>query len=295
MMNPLSSKILDLLKLIRLTSWLKNIFVFVPIVFSKHLFEWSYISIVISGFLAFSFASSFVYVLNDIKDAERDKLHSLKKDRPIPSGKVNRKEALLLLAFLFILVVIFSFIIMNQFVFLIWAYIGINIAYTFYLKQVVIVDIFCIAAGFILRVIGGAVVVSIYISSWLILTTIFLSLFLAVMKRRVEIATSENAVEQRLVLKDYSLSFIDQISAIAAGGVIICYALYTVAQRTVAAFGSENLVFTTLFVVFGIFRYMFLVHKGNKGENVAEVILSDLPMIVNSLLFIASAFYVIYF
>ncbi len=295
MMNLLSSKILDLIKLLRFTSWLKNIFVFVPIVFSKHLFDWDYISMVILGFFAFSFASSFVYVLNDINDAERDKLHTLKKDRPIPSGKVNKKEAWLLLTFLFVLVAVFSFIIMNQFVFLIWTYIGINIAYTFYLKQVVIVDIFCIAAGFILRVIGGAVIISIYISSWLILTTIFLSLFLAVMKRRVEIATSENAVEQRLVLKDYSLSFIDQISAITAGGVIICYALYTVAQRTVSAFGSENLVFTTLFVVFGIFRYMFLVYKGNKGENVAEVILSDLPMIVNSLFFAASAFYVIYF
>lgn len=294
-MKPLSSKIFDLLKLLRISSWLKNIFVFVPIVFSKHLFDWDYISTVFLGFITFSLTSSMVYVLNDIVDAERDKLHTLKKERPIPGGRITKKEASFLLLLLLILVIVLSFIINNDFVILIWVYIVINVSYTFYLKQIVIVDIFCIAAGFILRVIGGAVIASIYISSWLILTTIFLSLFLAVMKRRVEIATSENAIEQRLVLKDYSLSFIDQISAITAGGVIICYALYTVAQRTVDAFGSENLVFTTLFVVFGIFRYMFLVYKGNKGENVAEVILSDYPMIINSLLFIAASFYIIYF
>ncbi len=294
-MKRLSSKTYQYIRLLRVSSWLKNIFVFVPLVFSRHFLHWDYISTVLIGFAAFCITSSFVYVLNDIADSERDKLHALKKDRPIPSGLITKTEAFIIITFLLILVLIFSFIIKNNFVILLWSYIVINIAYTFYLKQIVIVDIFCIAAGFILRVIGGAVIISIYISSWLILTTIFLSLFLAVMKRRVEIATSDNAVGQRLVLRDYSLNFIDQISAITAGGVIICYALYSVAERTVDAFGTENLVFTTLFVVFGIFRYMFLVYKGNKGENVAEVILNDAPMIVNSLLFIAATFYIIYF
>ncbi|MBI1939403.1 MAG: decaprenyl-phosphate phosphoribosyltransferase [Ignavibacteriales bacterium] len=288
------SKFFVYLKLLRVTSWLKNVFVFVPLVFSKHLFDAAYFSEVLLGFIAFSFTSSLIYVLNDIVDAEKDKIHSEKKNRPIPSGQISKSEASIVLMILFFAVLFFSYLIRNDFVILLWAYVVINSAYTFYLKQVVIVDLFCIAAGFILRMIAGAVIISVYISNWLILTTIFISLFLAVMKRRVEIATSTNAVEQRTVLKDYSLSFIDQVSAITAGGVIICYALYTVAERTVLVFGTERLVFTTIFVVFGIFRYMFLVYKKNIGENVAEVIYSDPPMIINAMLFLLVAFYIIY-
>lgn len=288
------SKFFVYLKLLRVTSWLKNVFVFVPLVFSKHLFDVAYFSEVLLGFVAFSFTSSLIYVLNDIVDAEKDKIHPEKKTRPIPSGQISKSEASVVLMILFFAVLFFSYLIRNEFVILLWIYVAINSAYTFYLKQVVIVDLFCIAAGFILRILAGAVIISVYISNWLILTTIFISLFLAVMKRRVEIATNTNASEQRTVLKDYSLNFIDQISAITAGGVIICYALYTVAERTVLVFGTERLVFTTIFVVFGIFRYMFLVYKKNIGENVAEVIYSDPPMIINAVLFLLAAFYIIY-
>lgn len=288
------SKFFVYLKLLRVTSWLKNVFVFVPLVFSKHLFDVAYLSEVVLGFIAFSFTSSLIYVLNDIVDAEKDKIHIEKKKRPIPSGQISKSQASIVLMILFFAVLFFSYLIRNEFVILVWIYVVINAAYTFYLKQVVIVDLFCIAAGFILRVIAGAVIISVYISNWLILTTIFISLFLAVMKRRVEIATSTNASEQRTVLKDYTLNFIDQISAITAGGVIICYALYTVAERTVLVFGTEQLVFTTIFVVFGIFRYMFLVYKKNIGENVVEVIYTDLPMIINAVLFLLAAFYIIY-
>lgn len=288
------SKFFVYLKLLRVASWLKNVFVFVPLVFSKHLFDAAYLTEVMLGFVAFSFTSSLIYVLNDIVDAEKDKIHPEKKKRPVPSGQISKSEASVVLMILFFAVLFFSYLIRNEFVILLWIYVAINSAYTFYLKQVVIVDLFCIAAGFILRILAGAVIISVYISNWLILTTIFISLFLAVMKRRVEIATSTNASEQRTVLKDYSLNFIDQISAITAGGVIICYALYTVAERTVLVFGTERLVFTTIFVVFGIFRYMFLVYKKNIGENVAEVIYSDLPMIINAVLFLLTAFYIIY-
>ncbi|MEW6653524.1 MAG: decaprenyl-phosphate phosphoribosyltransferase, partial [Bacteroidota bacterium] len=132
------------------------------------------------------------------------------------------------------------------------------------------------------------------ISSWLILTTLFLSLFLAVMKRRVEIATSEKAVEQRNVLKDYSLSFIDQISSITGGGVIFSYALYTVSERTVQMFGSEYFAATTIFVIFGIFRYMYLVFKKDKGENVVDALITDLPMIINAFFYICTVIIFIY-
>jgi 4-hydroxybenzoate polyprenyltransferase len=274
---------------------LKNIFVFVPLVFSKHLFDINYIYDVLIGFFAFSFTSSFVYVFNDIFDAERDRLHPLKKDRPIASGTISKPHAVITLALLLIIIGFFSIYLQKNFVLTLWAYIVINIVYTLYFKKIVIADIFCIAAGFLLRVIAGAFIILVYLSNWLILTTIFLSLFLAVMKRRVEIASNPSASDQRVVLKDYSLNFIDLIAAITATCVILSYALYTVAERTIKAFGSEELVFTTLFVIFGIFRYMFLAIKKNRGENVVELLLTDLPMLINIFLFITAALYIIYF
>lgn len=290
-----SRKAVSYLKLLRVTSWIKNIFVFVPIVFAKHIFEKEYLVEVILVFIAFSIASSLVYVFNDLMDIDRDRIHPIKKLRPIASGEITSANAVILIVILFAITVFLSFRFQSSFVIVLWIYIILNALYSIWLKQIVIVDIFCIAIGFMLRVFSGALAVNVYISNWLILTTIFISLFLAVMKRRVEIASSPRPTEQRTVLKDYSLNFIDQISAITAGGVIICYALYSVSERTVLAFGSESLVFTTFFVIFGIFRYMFLVYKKDKGENVTEVLISDIPMIVNACVFIAVTVYLIYF
>lgn len=288
------SKITTYGKLLRVTSWAKNVFVFVPLVFAKQLFIKGEFLEVLSGFILFSIAASAIYVINDIYDAKKDAIHPLKKNRPVASGKISASEAKITAAILFILAGALSFVMNYSFVGIVWFYILLNILYTNYLKQIVIVDIFCIALGFMLRVIGGAVIISVSISSWLILTTLFLSLFLAAMKRRVEIATSENAVEQRNVLKDYSLSFIDQISSITGGGVIISYALYTVSERTILMFGSEYFVSTTIFVIFGIFRYMYIVFKKDKGENVVDAMITDSQMIVNALLYIGAVITFIY-
>ena len=290
----LFSKIIIYGKLLRVTSWAKNFFVFVPLVFAKQLFNQGEFLEVLSGFILFSIAASAIYVVNDIYDAKKDAIHPLKKNRPVASGRISAAEAKITGAILFILAGALSFVMNYSFVAIVWFYIFLNILYTNYLKQIVIVDIFCIALGFMLRVIGGAVIISVSISSWLILTTLFLSLFLAAMKRRVEIATSEHAVEQRNVLKDYSLSFIDQISSITGGGVIISYALYTVSERTILMFGSEYFVFTTIFVIFGIFRYMYIVFKKDKGENVVEAMITDSQMIVNALLYIGVVITFIY-
>jgi 4-hydroxybenzoate polyprenyltransferase len=228
-------------------------------------------------------------------DLEKDKIHPIKKERPLASGTISKNNAVILIVVLAAITILFSLRFERLFTIVLWIYILLNFLYTMWLKEVVIVDIFCIAFGFMLRVFSGALAVNVFISNWLILTTIFISLFLAVMKRRVEIAGSPNTIEQRAVLKDYTLNFIDQISAITAGGVIICYALHSVSDRTVQQFGGESLVFTTLFVIFGIFRYMYLVYKKDMGENVTEVLISDLPMIINAALFVAVAVYIIYF
>ncbi len=293
--QPFFKKFFSFLKLLRVSSWLKNIFVFVPVVFAKHIFEKEYLTEAILAFAAFSVASSLVYVFNDLIDVDKDRIHPVKMNRPIASGEITKRNAVIILIFLFVITIIFSYRFEILFTTVLWGYIVLNFFYSLWLKQVVIVDIFCIALGFMLRVFSGALAVNVFISNWLILTTIFISLFLAVMKRRVEIANSPNAAEQRAVLKDYTPNFIDQISAITAGGVIICYALYSVAESTVRQFGDESLVFTTFFVIFGIFRYLYLAYKKDKGENVTEVLLTDIPMIVNACLFVAVTVYIIYF
>lgn len=294
MRKLLFSKISPYIRILRLADWLKNIFVFVPLVFSKHLFHTDYILSVAAGFIVFSFASGMVYVFNDIIDADRDRVHPLKKNRPVASGEMRKSEAALLLLILFIILVLFTFLLNSKFILIVWGYVLINILYTLYLKKIVIADIFSIASGFLLRVVSGAVIINVDLSNWLILTTIFLSLFLAVMKRRVEFAGIADPSIQREVLKDYSLPFIDLIAAVTSTCVIISYAFYSVAERTIKAFGSGEFVFTTLFVIFGIFRYMFLAIKKNRGENVIEAILNDLPMTVNLILYIFVSLYIIY-
>lgn len=146
-----------------------------------------------------------------------------------------------------------------------------------------------------IRVITGAFIINVPISSWLILSTMFISLFLAIMKRRSELTlSSDRDITTRKVLAQYSVNFVDQLGTIAAAGVIISYTLYTVSTRTVSVFGTENLIFTTPFVVFGIFRYMFLIYVDEKGENTSKILFADLPMILDILLFILTAVIIIY-
>jgi 4-hydroxybenzoate polyprenyltransferase len=172
-----------------------------------------------------------------------------------------------------------------------------NIAYSFWLKQIVIVDVFIIAAGFMLRILAGVFAIEVVISSWLILCTLFVSLFLAVSKRRGELmlSTATDSYASRPVLKQYDVSFMDQIMTVAASGMAISYALYTVAERTVAIYGTENLVFTTVFVLFGIFRYLFLMRGRKTDDNPMHLLLSDAPLVVNILLWFLACVFIIYY
>jgi len=273
----------------------KNIFVFVPLIFAEQLFVKTNFVITLMAAFAFSITSSIVYIINDVADSEKDKLHPIKKYRPVASGVIKPKFAIILAVLLFFFLIPFLAQFRYGFSFILVSYFLLNLLYTFFLKEIVIVDIICIASGFMLRVLGGALVINVYISSWLILTTLFLSLFLAIMKRKSEIALLTNESNTRVVLKDYTLDFINQISSISAAGVIICYALYTVSERTIIIFGTENLVFTTIFFIFGVFRYMYIVYTQQRGENTIEIIIKDAPMIINGLLYGVSIIYFVYF
>ena len=288
--------LLNFIKLIRIPQWIKNLFVFVPLVFSKHLFDKDYLISSLIAFLIFSLISSIVYVINDIADVESDRLHPQKKFRPIAAGKINSMQAISISGILFIVAIILMQNYNLRFISCVGLYFILNIIYSFVLKNIVLLDIFSIAAGFMIRVFAGAFAISVEISSWLILTTMFISLFLAIMKRRSELNIVENHdfIATRKVLQHYSLNFADQMATVASAGVIICYALYTVAQRTVTIFHTDNLIYTTPFVVFGIFRYMYLVYMNQKGENTTEVMITDPAMIINVILYIITTTLIIY-
>lgn len=284
----------EYLKLIRIKHWVKNGFVFVPVLFSKNLFDYNSLIYVVAAFFVFGIASSTVYVFNDIIDAETDRKHSVKKDRPIASGKISKLNGWLVIVALIILLSISSRYFPINFNLTVLAYLFLNFFYSLYLKKIVLVDIFSIAAGFMLRILAGAYVINVIVSSWLILTTLFISLFLGIIKRRSELTVQAEKLNTRKVLQSYTVNFLDQISAITAAGVIICYSLYSVSAKVLSSFHSDYFVYTTIFVIYGIFRYLFLAHFSNKGEDAAEIIFKDLPTFVNIVLYFTTVIIIIY-
>lgn len=296
----------------RPNQWVKNVFVLVPLIFSKNLFNVPLFAGSFITFVSFCFAASSIYIVNDIADMELDKLHPVKRNRPIASGEVSTGEGWAMAVLL--LVISFMFLRLGHIrlpvVIPIAAYVIINLLYSFALKQIVLIDVFIIAAGFILRIIAGGYAIGVKISSWLIMTTLFISIFLGVAKRRGEFASlnqlgdTENGNRgaelprpgspTRKGLDNYDLSLIDQILSISSASVIITYALYTVSERTVMAFRTESLIFTTVFVVYGIFRYLYLIHKMGLGESPINALFTDKPMVINIILYVFSAVAIIY-
>ncbi len=283
-------------RLLRPSQWIKNAFVFAPLVFSKHLFDPPIFIAALKGFISFCIVSSAIYIINDIFDKEADTAHPLKRKRPIASGAVSIPSACFLAAVLICIAVLVCISLPPGFQFLLLSYFVIQFLYSIALKRIVILDVFIIASGFMLRVLGGAEVIDVMISHWIILCTMFLSLFLALAKRRGEIVLFQHVdrIAERKVLEQYDINFLDNTMVITSSGMAISYALYTVADRTVNAFGTDYLIFTTIFVLFGIFRYLFLVMKKNMGENSVAIIFRDRPMFINLCLWFLSCILIIY-
>jgi 4-hydroxybenzoate polyprenyltransferase len=214
-------------------------------------------------------------------DLEADRAHPRKRNRPLASGIISIPGALVLLGILSAADVLLIWGMTDQFILIVGTYFVMNLAYTFKLKDVFLLDVFLIAAGFMLRVLGGAYAISVHVSSWIILCTLFISLFLGFAKRRGEIAVMQNigVAPGRKVLQHYRVEVIDQIVTITAAGTVIAYALYTVAPRTVEIFGTDKLIYTTIFVMYGIFRHMHLMHTTESVENPPAVVTTDHPII----------------
>jgi len=234
-----------------------------------------------------------MYIINDILDKERDKFHPIKKLRPIASGSVSIIEGFII-SFIFLILSIFTASTLPQtFYLIILAYLFLQIIYTLSLKNFVILDGISIALGFILRILGGGVAIDVPISSWLFLCTFFLALFLAFCKRRAEMEL-ENYSDQRQVLEKYSKTFLDHLISISAGITVLCYSLYIISPETIKKFHSPYLILTLPFVVYGIYRYLYLVHIKNIGEEPSSVLFKDKPFLLNILLWIIIFFAILY-
>lgn len=289
-------KLIRIIELIRPKQWVKNLFVFAPILFAGKLLDYQLLLTNILAFLAFCSVSSSVYVLNDISDVESDRVHKKKRYRPIAAGYVSVNQAKILFVFLLAITALISLQLPFLFLLTIGAYLVNNLLYSFRIKNIVLLDVFSISIGFILRVVAGAVAIDVSVSSWMVITTIFISLFLGISKRRAELSgpNQENLEKQRKVLSDYDVIFVDQLNTIAATGTIISYALYTVSEKAISAFHSDKLIYTTPFVLYGIFRYLYLLHQKNLGESPTQIVTKDIPIIINSLLWLIVCGLIIY-
>ena len=274
---------------------MKNLFVYTGLIFSRNLMDPHLLVKVTIGFGLFSLMASSMYLFNDIRDVPNDRNHPEKQYRPIAAGKVKILAAYVVVAAFGVISLVAAFWLDPKFSAILAIYGAVNVAYSIRLKHVAIVDIMIIAFGFVLRVIAGTMLTGVSPSDWLIICTMTFSLFLGFSKRRLELVLAEdNAGDQRLVLDNYSLPFLDQMISVVTGCTVISYALYTVASETIARFATRNLVFTIPFVLYGVFRYLYLVYHRPSGENPTEIVLKDLPLLVNLGLWFMVVLIVIY-
>ncbi len=269
---------------LRIHQWSKNAFVLAALVYSHHLGDAPQVHRAALAFLAFCLASSAGYLVNDLEDRESDRLHPRKRLRPIASGRLSTAGALGLAALCYAGGFALALLVSNAFAAILLAYVVQTLAYTYALKRVVILDVFLVANGFVLRAVGGGVAVGVEISPWLVLCTVTLSLFLGFSKRRSEIvALGENAARHRSILAEYNLVFLDQMISITATSTALAYATYTASPQVVARTGQPGLIATTPFVFFGIFRYLYLLHVRGVGSDPARALVSDRPLLATCL------------
>ena len=274
---------MELLKLLRPHQWVKNGFVFVGLLFSDVGDDWKLRGSVLLAAAGFCLMSSCVYALNDVLDRNADRAHPLKRKRPLASGTVSTGQAYALAVACGTAGLALGAAASANVAAILLAYLALNLAYGAGLKNIVILDVFLIAAGFMLRIFAGTWGVNIVPSYWLLLCGLLLTVFLGFAKRRAELMASDgngsDGAGQRAVLYDYTPALLDTMMAISAAGVIVSYSLYTVSPDTIALHRTDKLIYTLPFVLYGLFRYIFLVHRRG-GEDPAWTLLSDAHMLV---------------
>jgi 4-hydroxybenzoate polyprenyltransferase len=267
--------------------WTKNLILFAALIFSQNVLSPPHLFKTIVAFFIFCIISGCVYLINDLFDLEQDKIHPVKNKRPLASGALAPSIAIIATVFLLCLSLLCAVLLTNlSFIFIALIYFILQIAYSTVLKHIVILDVFSIAAGFVLRALAGAEVIEVPFSTWLLFCAILLSLFLALSKRRHElILLEDDAIHHRKILFEYSPYLLDQMISVVTASTVITYSLYTVSEDTVSKFGTDRLKYTIPFVLYGIFRYLYLIHQKNEGGSPEKVLLNDLPLIICIILY----------
>ncbi len=279
---------------LRPQQWIKNGFLFAALLFSKKLLNPASILQAVLAFLSFCLVTGAVYIFNDLIDIDEDRLHPKKSKRPLAAGELDKNTAIIALAVFMTAGVAVAISLNWLFLLALLSYVLLQLFYTLWLKHVVILDIFSIAMGFMIRVVAGGLAIRVDISDWLIVCTAFLSLFLAMGKRRHELLIlDKDAVLHRPILREYSPSLLDQMISVVTSSTLIAYCLYTISDVTAAKFGTRNLVLTVPFVLYGIFRYLYLIYRKESGGSPEELIVGDPPLLISVFLWMLAAIAII--
>lgn len=265
---------------LRPEQWTKNLLVFAALLFARRLFDPAAVLQALAAFAIFCGLSGAVYLLNDVSDRESDRQHPVKRHRPIAAGDVSAPTAVAWALVLIALGLSLSFWLQTGFGMAAAAYLVLQAAYTRVLKHVVILDVMAIAFGFVLRAVAGGLVIGVPISDWLVICTILLALFLGLSKRRHELTLlAAGAAGHRRILEEYDPYLLDQMIAVVAAATLVAYIIYCLSPETTARFGTHWLVLTVPFPIYGLFRYLYIVHRKDGGGNPSEMLLTDRPLL----------------
>lgn len=271
---------MSVLHSLRPEQWTKNLLVFAALLFARRLFDPAAVLLALAAFAIFCGLSGAVYLLNDVSDRESDRQHPVKRHRPIAAGHVSAPTAIAWALVLIALSLSLSFWLQTGFGIAAAAYLILQAAYTRVLKHVVILDVMAIAFGFVLRAIAGGLVIGVPISDWLVICTILLALFLGLSKRRHELTLlAAGAAGHRRILEEYDSYLLDQMIAVVAAATLVAYIIYCLSPETTARFGTHWLVLTVPFPIYGLFRYLYIVHRKDGGGNPSEMLLTDRPLL----------------
>ncbi|MBD3267081.1 decaprenyl-phosphate phosphoribosyltransferase [bacterium] len=297
LIKRIQNTLLALVEIGRPKQWVKNGFIFAALIFDKQITDPESVLRVFIAFFLFCFYSSCVYMINDITDLERDRLHPEKRFRPLPAGRITVPQVIRGCSLLFLFSACISAFLSWNFFWVAMIYVGINILYSFYLKSVAIIDGMIIAFGFVIRTYAGAVVIGAQFSDWLYICATFVSLFLAFCKRRHEIILlgEENAKNHRAILREYTTQMLDQIIAIVTAATAVTYSLYCIEATNPDAQQHPYIKFTIPFVLYGLFRYLYLVYRKEEGGNPTEILLTDRPLLINGVLWFLMVLLALYF
>jgi len=275
--------------------WTKNLVLMAALVFAGRLFDGPSVLAASAAFVIFCLLSSAVYLVNDLADLEQDRKHPVKRNRPLAAGKLSTRLATGAAVVLVTGGLAASYWLAPGFGVVATIYFATMTAYSFILKNIVILDVLIVAFGFVLRAVAGALAIDVVFSNWLLICTLLAALFLALAKRRQELTLlASGAAEHRKILGEYSPYLLDQMIAVVTASTLVSYALYTLAPETVAKFGTDRLIWTLPFVLYGIFRYLYLVHQKEEGGDPTKVLLNDRPILVTVALWAATIVTLIY-